>query len=124
MEETDYPLVDRGILRSAADRYRDWKNDLHEHFLDFGGDEAALDLDLARRSTPENLTDEVWEKCVDMFNAKEYRVCASLYIFYLFVFIYYWLYIFMTLNIICFRRDHELMLQIVPRKNIMTGMEL
>ena len=78
VEETDYPLVDRGILRSAADRYRDWKNDLHEDFLEFGGDEAALDLDLARRSTPENLTDEVWEKCVDMFNAEEYRACVSL----------------------------------------------
>ena len=50
-----------GMDRTTLDRYWDWKNEFHNHFLKNGGDDDRGELDLSRalRSVPPNMNDQV-----------------------------------------------------------------
>ncbi|PON53683.1 hypothetical protein TorRG33x02_304720 [Trema orientale] len=69
----ELPWVSQGIDRTAQDIYKNWKNELSEHFKVNGEDENNLDLPCARRSIPPDMTQEVWNKCVDYFSSEEFR---------------------------------------------------
>ena len=78
MSNDELPWVSQGIDRTAQDIYKNWKNELNEHFKVNGGDEHNLDLPRTRRSVPPDMTQEVWNKCVDYFSSEEFRVSISL----------------------------------------------
>ncbi|PON91027.1 hypothetical protein TorRG33x02_132450, partial [Trema orientale] len=64
--------ISQGINRTAQDIYKNWKNELSEHFKFNGGDENDLDISRARHSVPPYMTQEVWNKCVDYFSSEEF----------------------------------------------------
>ena len=66
------PLVLQGIDYCATNRYRDWKNELNEYFELNKGD--ALDLSKAQGSVLPDFSQAVWDKCIELFDSKEFRV--------------------------------------------------
>ncbi|PON50475.1 hypothetical protein PanWU01x14_223400 [Parasponia andersonii] len=51
---------------------KNWKNELSEHFKLNGEDENNFGLLRARRYVPPNMTEEVWNKCIDYFSCEEF----------------------------------------------------
>ena len=47
---------------------------MNEHFKLNRGNEDALDLHRARRSVPLDFSQEMWDKCVELFDSKKFRV--------------------------------------------------
>ena len=54
-----------GVLRDAADRYRDRKGTLHKFFKNVAGE--SRDLVRARQRTPLGVKPEEWDKCIELF---------------------------------------------------------
>ncbi|PON66152.1 hypothetical protein PanWU01x14_112030, partial [Parasponia andersonii] len=52
--------ISQDIVRTVQDIYKNWKNELSEHFKLNGGDENNLDLPHAHCSILPDLTQEIW----------------------------------------------------------------
>ena len=68
------PYVLRGIDRYVVDGYKDSKNELNEHFNINGCKEDVLDLSSVRRTIPAYMSQEVRDKCVELFNFAHFRI--------------------------------------------------
>ncbi|PON90400.1 hypothetical protein TorRG33x02_136850 [Trema orientale] len=65
--------VSQCIDRTAQEIYKNWKNELSEHIKVNGEDENNVDLLHTHRSVPPDMTQEVWNKCIDYFSSEEFR---------------------------------------------------
>ena len=81
------PIALASIDRHAQDRYKEWKNDLHEYFKDNGGIE---NVDQIKQKCPPTVKSALhWQTLCDRFCSEEFQVLIFNFIIFFFKFIIY-----------------------------------